>query len=292
MKKYAGVMAATVSAFLFGATPVLVRLAYNGGANGITVTFFRALFAIPALLGILLVKKIPLGINFQQARSLLLTGAFGSALTPLLLYSSYQYIPVSLATLLHFFFPVLVTLTSVLLFKVKINKWMILALILGSAGVLLFLEQAFGSFWGYVLALGSSVSYTVYMLGVERSCLKEMNPFKISLYFCVIQAAMTFLFGGISGTLTFALAPRAWVYIFIVSMLVSVGALTLFQLGILLAGAPTTALLSTLEPITSVVCGILVLGETVTGVKIAGCLCILAGVLLTAVSKLRAQPAG
>ena len=56
----------------------------------------------------------------------------------------------------------------------------------------------------------------------------------------------------------------------------------LFQLGIRYTGASTAAILSTLEPITSVILGVLVLGELFTARKIAGCLCILLSVVLIA----------
>ena len=60
------------------------------------------------------------------------------------------------------------------------------------------------------------------------------------------------------------------------------GAISLFQLGIRYTGAVAAAILSTLEPITSVILGVLVLGELFTTRKIAGCVCILFSVVLIA----------
>ena len=64
---------------------------------------------------------------------------------------------------------------------------------------------------------------------------------------------------------------------------------SLFQLGITLIGASTTAILSTLEPITSVVLGVIILSEQISAVKLAGCALIFAGVVLVTTAQMKEQ---
>lgn len=90
----------------------------------------------------------------------------------------------------------------------------------------------------------------------------------------------TGLFGAVSGQLVLVLPPEAWVLSLMVSFFTSLGALPLFQLGVRYTGASTAAVLSTLEPITSIAVGILVLGEELSVFKWVGCVLILAGVVL------------
>lgn len=66
-----------------------------------------------------------------------------------------------------------------------------------------------------------------------------------------------------------------------VAILVSVVAIPAFQMGVRLAGGTTAALLSTLEPLTSILFGILLLNESVTIYKLIGCCMILTGIILT-----------
>ena len=73
-------------------------------------------------------------------------------------------------------------------------------------------------------------------------------------------------------------------------MLTSVGAVTLFQLGVLYVGPSTSAILSTFEPITSIVCGVLILGESLSLLKIIGCVLILSGVILITLSESKKSP--
>lgn len=103
-----------------------------------------------------------------------------------------------------------------------------------------------------------------------------------TFYLCLFGAALSGIYGGVTGQLALHLTGQAWLFAFLVSICASVGAISLFQLGIRYTGASTAAILSTLEPITSVILGVLVLGELFTARKIAGCLCILLSVVLIA----------
>ena len=70
MKRYFGILAALTSAFIFGVTPILGKLSYEGGGNGIMPTFLRVAVLDPAM-------------------------------TTVLPYSSYQYISTGIATVLQ-----------------------------------------------------------------------------------------------------------------------------------------------------------------------------------------------
>ena len=291
MKKYLGILAALSSALIFGFTPMLGKLSYAGGSNGTMLTFLRAAFAIPVLYAILKAKGIPLAITKEERRALFCIAIPGPAMTTVLLYSSYHYIPTGIATVLHFFYPVVVTLAELLIFKKKVSGGKTAALLLGFAGILLFFDWGVqADIIGILLALASSITYSIYMLGVERTSLRGMHHFKLSLYFCLFSLAASFLLGCFTDTLNFRLTGEAWFYSFLVSMFVSVGAITLFQLGIQLIGASSTAIFSTLEPITSVVFGVLFLSEAFSTQKAIGCALVLLGVIL--ITLLQAKESG
>ena len=288
MKKYIGIFSALASAFIFGFTPVLAKLSYDGGSNGINLTFFRAVLALPVLLIILKILRIPLILTRQQFRDLISVGILGPCATTLLLYSSYEYIPVGMATVIHFLYPMIVTVASALLFKTRLSRSLVISVVLATSGIALFFNLPTAISWtGVTLAALSSVSYAVYMLGVAETSLKELHFLKLSFYFCAISAIVSGIFGGIKGALTLDMSLSAGVYSFLVSMLVSIGAISLFQLGILLVGAPTTAVMSTLEPITGVLCGILFLNEHLSWGTVLGSILITVGVVVVTFDKIR-----
>ena len=139
-KKLTGILYAVLAAMIYGFTPILARIAFDGGANGITVAFLRGSISLPVLFIILRYKKIPLkpGRNWKL---ILLTGVFGTAFTTLLLYMSYSYISVGIATILHFVYPLLVSVACAVFFREKMNRWKITALILCSIGIFMFIDS-------------------------------------------------------------------------------------------------------------------------------------------------------
>lgn len=284
-KKLTGILYAVLAAMIYGFTPILARIAFDGGANGITVAFLRGSISLPVLFIILRYKKIPLkpGENWKL---ILLTGVFGTALTTLLLYMSYNYISVGIATILHFVYPLLVSVACAVFFREKMNRWKITALILCSIGIFMFIDSisSFG-ITGMFLALLSGGTYALYMVCVDKSPLKHMDYFQLTLYLNFLMSVVAGIFGMSIGELHFSLTPKAWILCVLVSLFIALGALPLTQRAIQLTGASTVAILSTLEPITSIVLGTLILKETVSFLKLTGCVFIIISILLIAVNE-------
>ncbi len=281
-----GVLCTIASAVIFGFTPILTRITYDGGANGVTMTFLRAVLFLPAMFLCLKVLNIPVSVDRRELRDVFLACGMGAATTTILLYASYAYISVGMATTLHFIYPVVVSLVCVLFFKDRLSPATAFALVSCFVGVLLVAGKfGGGSAAGVFMALLSGVTFAYYMVYADKTALKEMHFFKLSFWLCIMLALFSGAFGLLSGTLTFSLTPKAWFYAFLVSFFTSMGAVTLLQLGIKLAGATTASILSTFEPITSVVLGVAVLGEELSPMKLAGCLCIIAGVLVITLLK-------
>ena len=149
-----GICCTLLSAVIFGFTPILVRIAYEGGANSITITFLRAWLALPLLYALMHRRHIPLRLEDSQVKHVLLLGIVGSCATTVCLYMSYNFISVGMATTLHFIYPILVSLGCVLFFRQRLQTFQLFSLILGCIGISTFMDLSFGgSFAGIALAL-------------------------------------------------------------------------------------------------------------------------------------------
>ena len=85
---------------------------------------------------LLLLEKVDLAIDRITMLKIFILGNLGSLMTTLLLYSSYQYISVGMATTIHFLYPVLVVIFSFLFYKEPITKqnlWNVISLKLSNA---------------------------------------------------------------------------------------------------------------------------------------------------------------
>lgn len=284
--KCKGIIFTILSAFLFGITPVLTSLTYNLGGTPETVTFFRNLFAIPVLLLTLWLKKIPLSLPLPVLRNLVLVGVIGGGITTLLLYMSYPYVGIGTATTLHFLYPIFVCLMCRIFFKERLGLQKIIVLFIAGAGILCFIDvKQITHITGLVLAGVSGITYAIYMVGVEKKKIDQLNPWLIIFYIAVSVSIFMLLYNIPTNKIVLLLPLKAYVYMFALSILTSLFAVLLLQLGIKYLGASTAAIFSLFEPVTSIICGGLFLNETITVEKIMGCILISFAVILLTINK-------
>ena len=311
MKEVKGAVFVIISAVIFGFMPIAAKYIYAAGGNSASLTVYRYSLSLPLLLFLAVREqaggraagirqdasgrqkcegdslRIPLilrlkkatHINSCQLKQFIILSA-GFCMTPLLLFASYNYISAGSATTIHFSYPVFVILASIFIFREKVSGVKKAGLAFCFIGLVLFYEpgQAEGTI-GILLSLASGVTYTFYMMFFDRSTLKYMKPFKTNFYLSLISAILAFLFAIVTDSFVLLTTPGAWAMAAGFSFTISVVACILFQLGIALIGAQKSAVLSTFEPITSVILGVILFQEKVGLKTVLGVLFILAAVL-------------
>lgn len=172
-----GMIFTIVSALLFGVTPILVSITFDMGSNANTLTFYRNLMVVPVLLCVMLAKKIPFRITLRELGLLLLMGVGFLVSTTYMLCESYNYIGVGTATTLHFMYPAVTALICRVIFKERLGRWKLLALLAAGAGVFFFLDRdGAAGLPGILLALISAVTYGCYLTGMDKTPLRAMPP--------------------------------------------------------------------------------------------------------------------
>ncbi len=289
-----GVILTMLSAIVFGFAFTLGPLTYGeAGSNPTTLTFLRNLISLPILYVILLKQNVSLKVTGKELVNLGILGGIGNAFTTLLLFISFALIDVGIATTIHFIYPVFVTLGCVIFYKEKLSMQKALALVIATAGIACFffgvdMSQGLsgGMFLGLVLAIVSGVTYAFYIIYIDKTGLKNQPVFKITFYVALVSTIAMGIYGTITGELVLSsLTPKAWILSAVFSILCTVVALSLLQVGIKLVGASTAAIITTLEPITSIVFGVILLGESLTITKIIACSLIMLGVVVLSLAK-------
>jgi len=283
MNKTKGLTFGILAGFIYGFTPILGKLTYLEGSNPISLTFYRNLLAIPFFFAMLKCKGIPLKTEKTQLKKLAVLGFLASA-TALSLYSSYNFISVGMSTTIHYIYPVLVTAASIIIFKDKISRDKIISLILSTIGITLFFEGSI-NITGILIAFLSGVFFAVYLLFMDKSGLNTMFPFVITFYTSVFSSVYLFIFGIISKNIVFKMTFTGWFYTILVALFVSFFANTFVTLAVKHVGPTVTSIVGMLEPITSIVMGILFLREPVTLRNILACALILIGVMIVTLAK-------
>lgn len=275
-----GIFYTMLSAVLFGITPILTTIIYGCGANAITVVFYRSLFVIPILYGIMQWKHISLQISAHDLKNIAIIAILGSGLTTILLFSSYAYIDVGTATTLHFLYPLAVSILCYFAYKEKLGKRKITSLALAALGTLCFFNFNHSrNITGVLLATSSAIAYAFYMVQLEKFHLTHLNAYKVSFYIAVFILLETIAYHVITPEIHLLLPIEAYALLIVLSIVSSFLAVILLQLGIKHLGSSTASLFCLFEPITSIICGYFVLHEQLTLLKIIGC-----GIILSALA--------
>ena len=278
-----GFLATVISATFFGFIPLMVKVVCSGGGNTLAAAFYRFALSLPVLYIHLKCKKIPIGITKTQLRDIVLITVLGYGGTTLILFSSYNYIPLGMATTIHFTYPVFTILGCLLFLHEKVVPAKVVAVALSFGGILFF-YNADGSVsaLGVALAFVSGMTYAFYTIYLRESSLKDMDSVKLIFCLNTVGAVMMGAVALITGDFTVGLTPTAWTVAAFLAVSASFIGVLGYQLGVKYIGPQNTSILSTFEPITSVIVGVLVYSEGFSLRTLLGCLCILSSVIIVA----------
>lgn len=279
--KYFGVVCVIISAVIFGLIPLAAKYLYANGSNSVTLTFHRVLFSAPILFIFAWKKsKDSLKINLKQLKEIfILSLAYVS--TPLLLLASYNYISTGTATTIHFIYPVLVLIVCALFFGEKINLVRGICTILCMLGLATFFTPGDSlTAVGLIISFLSGVTYAFYIILIAKSNLKGLNTYVVAFYLSLLGSIEVLIISLLTNTLTFNLTGGAWIVTVIFALATSGVATVLFQTGTKIIGPQRSSLLSTFEPLTSLIIGILIFNEELTILSGIGIVLILISVAL------------
>lgn len=277
-----GYVLVILSAFLFGCMPLITQNIYAAGVNRESTVLLRNLLALPVLALLCYREKRSFKLPVKAVPAVAAIALMGCCITPLLLYSSYRYIATGTATVFHFAYPAVVVLIGLVFLRKKINAGTVFAVLLCVGGLCLFYDPDQRLDWrGCSLALSSGVTYAIYVVLLSVFRHREVSGFQLSFYICAICSAAMLAVCLLTGRLTMPTNVTGWLLCVLLALLIGVGAVVMFQKGTFLIGGERASVLSTVEPLTGVLMGIVVFHETLTpgmGVGsvlvIAACICI------------------
>lgn len=281
MGSIVGILSAVVSAMCFGMLAVLGKLAYARGLGTGEMLQYR--FGFGALLILAYFAIADRGALRAGPKTLLKAAFLGTLLYPvqsMAFMSSLKYNPAATTSLILYFYPVMVTLLSALLFKTRVDRVVVFSLLLLVAGCGLVFYDAFlrsVSPIGLGLATASMLIFSVYLIFLEV-LLRGENPRTISFY-CVLFAAITYTVAA-PPTGFFQLDASGKLLTLFLGLVPTALAVTLLYRAVDAIGSARTSICSTIEPVTTVLASAAMLGETVAAVQVAGMALILGGIAL------------
>ena len=278
MKK--GYIYTALSAIIFGLMPLLTKIIIARGATSLTIPFFRVFYVTIVLFFVLKIKKIDLHLEKRDLLSAILTSIFGSGLTIIILNESYNYVDTGIATSLHFLYPLFVAILCCFFYGEKIKKKQILSLSFALVGIICFMSKGNGSLFGYFLAIASGLTYAFYLVKMDKSGLVKMNALKLSFYLALFTTIEIFTMNLFMQEVVFKMDVLSYALLLVLALSSSFLATVLLQKGVLLLGSTRASFICLLEPVTSMIVGILWLNEAFTFNKGLGGLAIIISLII------------
>lgn len=278
MKK--GYIYTALSAIIFGLMPLLTKIIIARGATSLTIPFFRVFYVTIVLFFVLKIKKIDFHLEKRDLLSVMLTSIFGSGLTIIILNESYNYVDTGIATSLHFLYPLFVAILCCFFYGEKIKKKQIISLSFALVGIICFMSKGNGSLFGYLLAIASGLTYAFYLVKMDKTGLVKMNAFKLSFYLALFTTIEIFTMNLYMQEVVFNMDALSYGLLLVLALSSSFLATVLLQKGVLLLGSTRASFICLLEPVTSMIVGILWLNEALTLNKGLGGLAIIISLII------------
>jgi drug/metabolite transporter (DMT)-like permease len=282
-RRVIGLLAGFVAGVSYGTNPLFAKPLLESGVPVLVMLFFRYGISFLLLAGWMLVKKEPFRVNGRELVSLAILGLL-FACSSLFLFFSYEFIPSGLATTLVYLYPVFVALIMVFLrFYPSWQTW--ISIIATFGGILLLSSPSAGAsikLPGIFLAVASALSYAFYLVIVNRSKrIRDVSEHTLTLY-----ALLT-------GTLLFALmrtmqggnllegvnAPADWGHLLGLAVVPTMLSMLTLALSSRYIGPTKTSILGVFEPLTAILIGTILFGESLTLKMVAGILVCVAAVV-------------
>ena len=274
-----GSISALIAAAGYGSAYVVARIAYDYGLNSLTLNFLRFLT---------LVAIVALWVGFKGGDFRLPLGSLVITLFMGLLiacagvtnFAAIEFIPVSLAILIFYTYPLVTLLLNSIVEKRAPGRTDYMAFACAFAGLALILEVSVDELnvTGVVLAIIGSLTAAAHLV-VAKHAMRVARIatviFYMSLSACVISGLAT----AVSGQFSLP-APGAgtWLLLYVVAAF-CIGMVSMLT-GVRMIGPVRTSIIMCMEPPLVIGCAYVLLGERLSAIQLLGSALVITGIII------------
>lgn len=283
-----GIALATAGAIAFSGKAILAKLMYRHGVDAVQVLFWRMALALPLFLALAWwAGRGQPAFTRRDWAVIVGLGFTGYYLASLLDFLGLMYVTASLERLILYLNPTLVLLLSVLLLGRRVSARQAVAMAVSYAGVLLVFGQEIGLqgsnvALGSALIFGSALAYAFYLVAsgevVRRLGALRLTGAATSVA-CLFAIAQLFIVRPASAV--WVPEPVIWLSL-VNAVFTTFAPVLMVMMAIERIGATMAAQCGMVGPMSTILLGVLLLGEPFTGWLIAGTVLVLLGVWLLA----------
>ncbi|WP_372426850.1 DMT family transporter [Salinarimonas chemoclinalis] len=272
-----GALIALAAASFYGSNIVIARLAGDAGISGVSLVFWRTLVVVVGVVAFAVLTRRSVAVG--RGRWPLMTTLVVSSIAIAVCYiSAIAFVPVTVAAVIFYTFPVLIVLASPLVEGRRVGAPLLLVALVAFGGVACVVGPAFaGIDWrGVALAGVASVgAATQFFAGVKaRDISLTTKVFWMNALTLPASLVIALSFGVMNPPGELMLAP----VVVGLAVVTFVAAFTLQFVALGRAGAVATGLSFCIEPVVAAFGAALLVGERLSGVQILGVALVVAAI--------------
>ena len=292
-----GLLLAAAGAIAFSGKAIIVKLSYTYGVDAVTVIMYRMLFALPFFIAMglwaerqAIARENPL--TRRDVIDIVGLGFVGYYLSSYLDFLGLQYITASLERLILYLNPTLVVLLGWAIYKKPIHPIRMLAMAISYSGVMLVFSHEL-SFAGADVALGSSlvfgsaVSYAVYLI-YSGQLVQRIGSLRLVGWATSVACVCCIAQFVVLRPLSAAVVPVEVLWLGVLNAVAcTVAPVLMVMMAIERIGAGLAAQTGMVGPMSTILMGVVLLGEPFTGWVAAGTALVVAGIFVFSSSPYR-----
>ena len=281
---------ATFGGIFFSGKAIIVKLAYRYGVDAVTLIMYRMLFALPifAVMAWWASRgKTPL--TRKDWLGVLWLGFTGYYLASFLDFAGLAYISASLERLILYLNPTLVLLLGLVLYRRRISAPQIIGMAISYSGVLLVFgqemtllgqNQQVGAAWGTLLVVLSAISYAIYLV-YSGEMVKRLGSLRLVGLASTVACLCCILQFLVLRPLSAAdVAPEVIWLSLLNAILCTAVPVLMVMMAIERVGASLAAQAGMVGPMSTILMGVLILGEPFTAWVAAGTVLVITGIFV------------
>ena len=282
---------ALVGTLAFSGKAIIIKLAYRYGVDAVTLIMYRMLFALPVFMAMAWwASRGQARLTRKDWVGIFLLGVSGYYLASFLDFLGLAYISASLERLILYLNPTIVMLLGLVLFKRRATLMQMVGVAISYSGVVLVFGheitlQGKDAVWGATLVFLSAISYALYLV-YSGEMVKRLGSLRLvglaSTVACLCCLLQFVLLRPLSAALV---APEVIWLSLLNASLCTVLPVLLIMMAIERIGASMTAQIGMLGTMSTILMGVVILGEPFTLWIAAGTVLVMTGIYVFSQSK-------
>ncbi len=281
-----GLLLAVLGSIAFSGKAIIVKLAYRYGVDAVTLIMYRMLFALPIFAVMAWwASRGKAALSRKDWLGILWLGFTGYYLASFLDFAGLAYISASLERLILYLNPTLVLLLGLVIYRRRVTTLQIIGMAISYCGVVLVFAHEItllgsNAAWGALLVFLSAISYALYLV-YSGEMVQRLGALRLVGLASTVACLCCILQFLVLRPLSAADVASQVLWLSLLNAtLCTVAPVLMVMMAIERIGASLTAQTGMIGPISTILMGVLILGEPFTAWVAAGAALVISGIFV------------